>query len=76
MRKSKCGAGRYAQKAFGQRWQPIIAESLCLRTGGAEGQRSYRDPLARRRDTLAFLDATIEAALALPLPTVDQAGGG
>ena len=63
---SKCGAGRYAQKTFDPRWQPIIAESLCLRTCGAEGRRSYRSPLARRRDTLAFLDTTIEAALALP----------
>lgn len=37
-----------------------------LRTDGAEGFRSYRNPLARRRDTLAFLDAAIESALALP----------
>ena len=63
---SKSGAGRHAQKAFDPRWQPIIAESLYLRTGGAEGQRGYRSPLARRRDTLAFLDTAIEAALALP----------
>jgi hypothetical protein len=51
---------------FDPYWQPVIAESLSLRTGGAEGRRSYRNPLARRRDTLAFLDTTIEAALALP----------
>ncbi|MEV0081905.1 hypothetical protein [Saccharopolyspora sp. NPDC050642] len=63
---SKTGAGRYAQKAFEPRWQRIIAESLSLRTGGAEGRRSYRNPLARRRDTLAFLDTAIETALALP----------
>jgi hypothetical protein len=63
---SKCGAGRYARKAFDPRWQRIIDESLFLRTDGAEGRRSYRDPLARRRDTLAFLDTVIEAALALP----------
>lgn len=63
---SKCGAGRYAQKTFDPRWQPIIAESLNLRTRGAEGRRSYRSPLARRRDTLAFLDTRIDAALALP----------
>jgi hypothetical protein len=63
---SKCGAGRYACKVFDPYWQPVIAESLSLRTGGAEGRRSYRNPLARRRDTLAFLDTTIEAALALP----------
>ncbi|GLY68364.1 nucleotidyltransferase domain-containing protein [Amycolatopsis taiwanensis] len=62
---SKCGAGRYAQTEFGPRWQRIIAESLSLRTEGAEGRRSYRNPLARRRDTLAFLDITIDAALAL-----------
>ncbi|GAA0517299.1 hypothetical protein GCM10009545_19190 [Saccharopolyspora thermophila] len=42
-----------------------IAESLHLRTGGTEGRRSYRNPLARRRDTLAFLDDTVESALAL-----------
>ncbi|AHH97396.1 hypothetical protein [Kutzneria albida] len=63
---SKCGAGRYAQKEFDPRWQRIIAESLSLRTEGAEGRRGYRNPLARRRDTLAFLDTTIDAALALP----------
>jgi hypothetical protein len=62
---SKCGAGRYAQKVFDPRWRRIIAESLSLRTAGAEGRRGYRDPLARRRDTLAFLDTTIEAALGL-----------
>ncbi|MGP3977132.1 aminoglycoside adenylyltransferase domain-containing protein [Streptomyces sp. 8N114] len=61
---SKCGAGRYAHKAFGPRWHPIIEESLYLRTGGAEGRRHYRNPLARRRDTLAFLDAAIDSALA------------
>lgn len=63
---SKCGAGRYAWEVFDPRWQRIVAESLCLRTDGAEGRRGYRDPLARRRDTLDFLDATIESALALP----------
>ncbi|PKV95185.1 uncharacterized protein DUF4111 [Amycolatopsis echigonensis] len=62
---SKCGAGRYAAREFAPRWQRIIAESLSLRTEGAEGRRSYRNPLARRRDTLAFLDATIDDALAL-----------
>jgi hypothetical protein len=61
---SKCGAGRYAQKAFDPRWHRIIAESLSLRTEGAEGRRGYHNPLARRRDTLAFLDTTIDAALA------------
>jgi hypothetical protein len=63
---SKCGAGRYAQDVFDPRWQRIIAESLSLRTNGAEGRHGYRNPLARRRDTLAFLDTTIEAALTLP----------
>ncbi len=63
---SKSGAGRYAREVFGSRWTPIVAESLYLRTSGAEGQRGYRSPLARRRDTLAFLDTAIEAALALP----------
>ncbi|WP_406636796.1 hypothetical protein [Amycolatopsis sp. WGS_07] len=62
---SKCGAGRYAAREFDPRWQRIVAESLSLRTEGAEGRRSYRNPLARRRDTLAFLDATIDGALAL-----------
>jgi len=63
---SKCGAGRYALTEFDPRWQRIVAESLSLRTNGAEGRRNYRNPLARRRDTLAFLDTTIDAALALP----------
>jgi hypothetical protein len=60
---SKCGAGRYALREFDPRWHRIVAESLHLRTQGAEGRRGYRNPMARRRDTLAFLDATIEAAL-------------
>jgi hypothetical protein len=63
---SKCGAGRYAHEVFDPRWRRIVDESLSLRTDGAEGRRGYRDPLARRRDTLAFLDITIESALALP----------
>lgn len=73
---SKCGAGRYARQAFDPRWRRIVAESLYLRTGGAEGAKSYRSPLARRRDTLAFLDATIEAALALPLSGPSGHGAG
>ncbi|MGW6425857.1 hypothetical protein ACWF82_24555 [Nocardia sp. NPDC055053] len=64
---SKSGAGRYAHKTFDPRWQRIVAESLHLRTNGVEGHRSYRNPLTRRRDTLAFLDATIDAALTLPV---------
>ncbi|MGI5350431.1 aminoglycoside adenylyltransferase domain-containing protein [Streptomyces sp. CA-250714] len=62
---SKCGAGRYALEAFDPARRPIIEESLYLRTGGAEGRRHYRNPLARRHDALAFLDATIDSALAL-----------
>ncbi|MER6141417.1 aminoglycoside adenylyltransferase domain-containing protein [Streptomyces sparsogenes] len=61
---SKCGAGRYARKTFDTRWHPVIEESLFLRSGGAEGRRHYRNPVARRRDTLAFLDAAIDSALA------------
>ena len=41
---SKCGAGRYALDTFGPRWQPIIAESLALRTGSAEGHRKLPQP--------------------------------
>ncbi|MEU0177828.1 hypothetical protein ABZ178_31445 [Streptomyces massasporeus] len=63
---SKRGAGQYAQRVFGPAWERIIAESLWLRTRGAEGRSSYRNPFARRRDTLAFLDTAIDAALALP----------
>ncbi|KAK1184262.1 DUF4111 domain-containing protein [Streptomyces sp. NBS 14/10] len=62
---SKCGAGQYAQKTFDPRWHRIVEESLALRTSGAQGRRHYRNPLARRRDTLAFLDAVIDSALAL-----------
>jgi hypothetical protein len=63
---SKSGAGRYALNEFDPQWHRIIAEALHLRTNGAEGRRGYRNPLTRRGDTLAFLDTTIEAALALP----------
>ncbi|WP_051705142.1 nucleotidyltransferase domain-containing protein [Streptomyces sp. NRRL S-455] len=63
---SKSGAGHYARKVFGPPWERIIAESLWLRTRGAQGRSSYRNPFARRRDTLAFLDTAIDSALALP----------
>jgi hypothetical protein len=62
---SKSGAGRYARRTFGPRWHRIVDESLSLRTSGAEGHRSYRNPLSRRRDTLDFVDITIDSALAL-----------
>ncbi|BCJ30488.1 aminoglycoside adenylyltransferase domain-containing protein [Actinocatenispora sera] len=62
---SKSGAGRYARTALGPRWHRIVDECLALRTGGAEGRRGYRNPLARRRETLAYLDAAIDSALAL-----------
>lgn len=63
---SKCGVGRYARDTFDQRWHRIIDESLHLRTRGAQGRRGYRNPVARRRDTLAFPDTTtIDAALIL-----------
>ena len=56
-------AGRYAQEVLDPCWRRIIAKSLCLRSDGAEGPRSYRNPLARRHDALALLDTTIEAVL-------------
>lgn len=62
---SKCGAGRYARQTFDPRWHRIVDESLHLRTNGAEGRHSYRDPFTRRRDALAFLDFAIDSALAV-----------
>ncbi|WP_132113978.1 hypothetical protein [Actinocrispum wychmicini] len=52
--------GRPGRLARLHRRQPHL-----LRTGGAEGRRGYRDPVARRRDSLAFVDATIDSALEL-----------
>lgn len=55
---SKSGAGEHAQSVFNdQRWQRIIAEAVRIRRG--TGARSYRNPLARRRDALAFVEMVI-----------------
>jgi hypothetical protein len=51
---------------------------LALRTAGGSGhtedRRGYRNPLARRRDALAFLDFVIDDALALAGPIPRHAG--
>ncbi|GIH14064.1 nucleotidyltransferase domain-containing protein [Rugosimonospora africana] len=58
---SKAAAGDYARDRFDVRWHPIVAEALRIRRGGTD-PRGYRDPLRRRRDTLAFMDHVIEDA--------------
>ncbi|MEV1289798.1 aminoglycoside adenylyltransferase domain-containing protein [Micromonospora sp. NPDC049679] len=58
---SKSGAGRYARTAFDPRWRRIIDECLRLRRG-ADDDRGYRDPLARRRDALDFVAMVIAQA--------------
>ncbi|MBH0774694.1 aminoglycoside adenylyltransferase domain-containing protein [Nocardia bovistercoris] len=50
---SKDGAGRHALHTFPDRWHRIINEALRLRRGDSR-QTLYRNPLARRRDILAF----------------------
>ncbi|MFF5038062.1 nucleotidyltransferase domain-containing protein [Nocardia salmonicida] len=50
---SKDGAGRHALHTFPDRWHRIINEALRLRRGDSR-QSLYRNPLARRRDILAF----------------------
>lgn len=50
---SKDGAGRHALAAFPNRWHLIINEALRLRRNDSRTSL-YRNPLARRRDILAF----------------------
>ena len=58
---SKTGAGVHARTVFGHEWHRIVDE--CLRIRRAEpGPSRYRSRLARRRDTLAFLDHVITGA--------------
>jgi len=54
---SKSAAGEYALSAFDQRWQRIVRECIRIRRG--EGGRRYANPLARRRDALAFVAMVI-----------------
>lgn len=58
---SKDGAGVYARDTFPEHWHKIIDE--CLRIRREQPQRSsYRTILARRHDTLAFMDMAITDA--------------
>lgn len=53
---SKSAAGEWALTAFDPHWRPIIEEALAYR----EGKPSrYGNPLARRRDALAFVEMAI-----------------
>jgi hypothetical protein len=58
---SKSAAGSYALKTFPSRWGPVIRDALKHRNG-IEGV-GYRNPLARRRDALAFREYVIADAL-------------
>ena len=54
---SKSAAGEWALTAFEPHWRPIIEEALAYR----RGERSpYANPLARRRDALAFVQMAID----------------
>jgi len=49
---SKEAAARYALETFPSRWHRVAGEALRIRRG--EPGAGYRNPLARRRDVLAF----------------------
>lgn len=53
---SKSAAGEWALTAFDPRWRPIIEEALAYRRGEPS---KYRNPFARRRDALAFVEMAI-----------------
>lgn len=53
---SKSAAGTWALTAFDPRWRPILAEALAYRRGEPS---TYRNPFARRRDALAFVEMAI-----------------
>jgi Domain of unknown function (DUF4111) len=71
---SKSGAGRYALRAFGPQWRPIIAEALRAREQPATPSDYDSDPAARGRDTTAFTVMAIDAGLALRA-IADGSGG-
>ena len=58
---SKSAAGEWALTAFDPRWQPIIEEALAYRRGEPS---KYRNPFARRRDALAFVEMAIAVVTA------------
>ncbi|OEO32383.1 hypothetical protein VW23_012105 [Devosia insulae DS-56] len=53
---SKSAAGQWALTAFNPRWRPILEEALAYRRGEPS---KYGNPLARRRDALAFVEMAI-----------------
>jgi hypothetical protein len=53
---SKSAAGEWALTAFDPRWRPILEEALAYRRGEPS---KYANPLARRGDTLAFVEMAI-----------------
>jgi hypothetical protein len=67
---SKAGAGCYVLDTFPARWHRIIDECLRIRRG-ERGPSLYRNPLARRRDMLAYIDRVITAAKQLGAGTAD-----
>jgi hypothetical protein len=64
---SKTAAGRYAARAFGDRWRPIVTEALAVRlTGQPTG--TYADaPERRAADVIAFTDMVVTEGLAVPV---------
>lgn len=62
---SKEGAGLYARDALPSRWHRVLDECLRIRRG--EGGRSlYRNPPARRREALLYMEAVLADAHYLP----------
>lgn len=58
---SKSAAGEWALTTFDARWHPIIEEALAYRSGEPS---TYRNPFARRRDALAFVEMAIAVVTA------------
>jgi len=58
---SKSRAGEYALKTFPAQWKSIIDEALGVRS--KQHPSLYRSPLARRRDTLTFMEYVINDAM-------------
>ena len=62
---SEYGAGLYAREVFPSRWHSIIDECLRIR-GMPDAPSGYRSALARRRDTLAFMELVMSDVLGDP----------
>lgn len=62
---SKARAGRYAASTFDDRWRPIVAEALAVRTTGSTTGAYEGRPERRGEEAAAFTDMVVRSGLSL-----------